>query len=327
MRGPLGLTPQVESSKEPDGLENDRYAFWPKPERPALALPEGAWVALIVVPNIEHFRLDRPGAGSRGSEGFPDVPNYAARDYGNRVGFWNLLDVMAKHGVKGTVALNSDVCLFEPQVVKAGVERGWEWMGHGKTNSQYMSNLDEKKERSVIEEVARTIAEATGAPPRGWLGPAGAESNATLDLLAEAGFTYVMDWTADEEPFPMRVREGRLISMPYNIVGDLPLFIQQGWTGEQYYQQIVDYFDALYAEGERSGRIFTLSVHPWVVGRPPRLKWLDKALDYIKSHDRVWLTTGGEIADWYYERYYEDALKRAPLPDAREKPKHPMGFH
>jgi len=323
----MGLPLQVEPTREPDGLENDRYAFWPKPERLPLALPGNARVAVIAVPNIEHFRLDRPGAGSASRDGFPDVPSYAARDYGNRVGVWNLMEVMDKHGVKGTVALNSDVCTFEPQVVQAGVQRGWEWMGHGKTNSQYVSTLDEKKEQTVIEEVASAIEEATGAAPRGWLGPAGAESGSTLDLLAEAGYSYVMDWVADEEPFPMRVRDGRMISLPYNLVGDLPLFIYQGWTGEEYYRQIVDYFDALYAEGERSGRIFTLSVHPWVVGRPARLKWLEKGLEYIKGHDKVWLTTGGEVADWYYEKYYDQALAKAPFPEPRIKPKRPMGFH
>ena len=327
MRDAPGLLPRVDPRDEDDGLENDRYAFWPKTERPPIKWPNGARVALVVVPNIEHFRLDRPGAGSRARPGSPDVPSYAVRDYGNRVGIWNLFELLDKHGIKATALLNSDVCAFEPQVIQAGVERGWEWAGHGKTNSTYMSTLDEKKERSTIEEVARVIGEATGTPPRGWLGPAGAESIDTPDFLAAAGFTYVMDWTADEEPFPMRVKEGRLISMPYGLVGDLPLFIGQGWTGEQFYQHLVDYFDALYIEGERSGRVFTVSLHPWVIGRPPRLKWLDKALEHIKGHDRVWLATAGEVADWYFEHQYDEAIKRAPLPEPRAKEKRPMGFH
>jgi hypothetical protein len=136
-----------------------------------------------------------------------------------------------------------------------------------------------------------------------------------------------MDWIADEEPFPLRVREGRLISMPYNTVSDLGTFIQLGWTGEQFYQQVVDYFDALYAEGERSGRIFTLSVHPWVIGKPPRLKYLNQALEYITGHEQVWLATGSEVADWYYQHYYDEAVRRAPLPEPREKPRRAMGFH
>jgi allantoinase len=232
------------------------------------------------------------------------------------VGIWSLYELMDQYGLRGTVALNSDVCVFEPQVVQAGVARKWEWMGHGKTNSQYMAGLDEATERAVIEEVVRTITTATGAPPRGWLGPAGAESLRTPDLLAEAGIDYVMDWTADDEPFPMRVRKGRLISMPYGTVGDLPCFIQQGWTGEQFFRLIVDTFDALYARGERGGQIFALSLHPWVIGRPGRLVWLERAFAHLLSHDQLWLPTGSELADWYFDRSYAEALRLAPLPTA-----------
>ena len=295
-------------------MENDRYAFWPLPQRPPLRWPDGARVAVWVIPNIEHFRFDRPFAPATL---VPDVINYAQRDYGNRVGIWRLAEVLDKHGVRATVALNSDVCRYEPQVIRGGVERRWEWMGHGRTNSEHLSGLDLDAERSLIQEVVKAIAESTGSSPRGWLSPGLGETLNTPDLLAEAGITYDANWVGDEQPFPMRVKQGRLISVPYGYpLNDLPLYLRAGWTGEQFYQLICDQFDVLYEEGEQRGKVMAIALHPFLSGYPSRAKWLDKALAHIRGHERVWLTTGGEIADWYYREYYDAAVQQAPLPVA-----------
>src|SRR5688500_8261842 len=115
MRDGPGLLPRVDPRDDEDGLENDRYAFWTKTERPPIKWPNDAQLDLVVAQNIEQFRFDRPGAGSQELPGSPDVQSYADRDYGNRVGIWNLYEALDKHGIKATFALNSDVCTFEPQ--------------------------------------------------------------------------------------------------------------------------------------------------------------------------------------------------------------------
>lgn len=240
----------------------------------------------------------------------PDVYGFAQRDYGPRVGIWRMMDVLDKHSLRATVALNSDVCRLYPEIIKAGVERNWEWMGHGVTNSERLAGMDEQRERQTIQDVVATITASTGAAPSGWLGPGLTETFNTPDLLAEAGITYVADWTADDQPFPMRVKTGRLISVPYSQeLNDIPIFMRKGHTPEQFYQLICDQFDVLYEEGERSGRVMALALHPFLTGHPFRARWFDKALSYITGHDRVWLTTGGEIARWYYEHYYDLAPK------------------
>ncbi len=290
-------------------MENERYAFWPLPERPAIEWPNGARVAFWVIPNIEHFRFDRPFmAGVAGP--MPDVPGFAQRDYGPRVGIWRFMELFDKHGIRATVALNADVCRFEPQIIRAGLERNWEWMGHGITNSERLSGMEEAHERETIRSVVESIAEFTGAPPKGWLGPGLSETFVTPDLLAEHGIQYVCDWCVDDQPFPMRVKQGRLISVPYSHeLNDIPIFMAKHHTPEQFYQIICDQFDQLYAEGERSGRVMALALHPYLTGHPFRAKWLDRALDYVTRHRHVWLTTGGEIADWYYAHYYDQAPK------------------
>jgi allantoinase len=295
-------------------MENQRYSYWPQPQRPRLSYPNGARVALWLIPNIEHFPFDWPWHPDRRGGLVPDVLSYSARDYGNRVGVWRLMDILGQFNIRATVALNADICRYEPQIVEAGVERKWEWMGHGRTNSQQLSGLDVDAERETIRSVLDTIAAASGQPVRGWLGPGLVETMNTPDLLAELGITYVADWPADDQPFPMRVKQGRLIAMPYLHINDILAYTQRGWTGEQFYQSICDQFDVFYDEGARNARVMSISLHPDLSGQPSRAKWLTRSLEYITAHDEVWLATGGEIADWYYQHYYDQALELAPFP-------------
>src|SRR4029077_16080905 len=116
--------------------EHDRFDYSPIIDRPRLSWPNGARVAVWVIPNIEHFLFDRPSTRLPNLLPVnPDVLNYSWRDYGVRVGIWRMMEVMECYGVKGTVALNSDVCARYPRIIEEGKKLGWEWMGHGNNNS------------------------------------------------------------------------------------------------------------------------------------------------------------------------------------------------
>lgn len=212
--------------------------------------------------------------------------------------------MMDEYKVRGTVALNSSICKYYPEVVKACKERNWELMGHGISNSWLNADLDEKAERSVIAEVVRTIKETTGKAPQGWLGPALSETPKTLDLLAENGIKYVCDWGNDEQPYPMKVKSGTLISMPYSIeLNDVSIFISQKLSPQAFYQACVDQFDILYEEGLRNGKVMCIAIHPWIIGVPFRAKYFKMALEYITKKKNVWITTGSEITEWYISNY------------------------
>lgn len=296
-------------------MGHGRYAFSPIDHRPPLKWPDGARIAVWVILNVEHFEYDKPGISIYPMPGLsPDVLNHAWRDYGNRVGFWRLLRTLEKHGLRASVALNSAVCDHYPALVEEARKRDWEFLGHGRTNSQLLAGLSEEQERELIGSVVQTIAEQTGTPPRGWLSPALTETPRTLDLLAEAGIDYVCDWCNDDQPYPLEVAHGSLLSVPYSIeVNDIPLFLSQGQSGEIFYQTVCDQFDVLYEEGKESGRVMAIALHPFITGLPFRAKHLDRALAYIRSHRDVWFTTGGEIAGWYrqngLELQYTDALR------------------
>lgn len=284
-------------------MEHARFDFSPIVNRRPLRLPNGAHVALWVIPNLEHFHFDQPSISIyEGTAGFkPDILNYSWRDYGVRVGIWRLIDMMKKYNIKGTVALNSEVCKEYPEIIEAGNQLGWEWMGHGITNSKLMANLEKEEEHQIIKDVLGTIERSTGSKPKGWLGPALTETYNTLDLLKEEGIEYVADWVNDDQPYAMKVKNRSLLySIPYSIeINDITAFLRFGYTPEQFYQMIVDQFDVLYAEGESNARVMSICLHPFLIGQPFRSKYLEKAFAYITNHKDVWIATGSEIIDYF----------------------------
>jgi allantoinase len=279
------------------------YRYLPITERKHFAWPGNARLALWVIPNIEFFHLDdpMPGVNNERVSGThlktPNVRNWAIRDYGNRVGIWRFFDVLARYGVRGTAALNSDICDYHPQIVDRGVKLGWEFMGHCQTNAKRLNELEPERERAAIHETLERIGKATGRKPVGWLGAGLAETWNTLDYLIEEGVQYVADWTSDDLPFRMDVGGKTLMSIPYSLqVNDTTQFYNQKASAEEFATIIKRQFDCLYAEGERAPRVMAIAIHPFVSGVPHWIGAIDAGLDYICSHADVWRATGSEIA-------------------------------
>jgi peptidoglycan/xylan/chitin deacetylase (PgdA/CDA1 family) len=284
--------------------EHDRFDYSAIVDRPRLSWPNGARVAVWVIPNIEHFLFDRPSTRLTNLPVNPDVLNYSWRDYGVRVGIWRMMEVMERYGVKATVALNSDVCERYPRIIEEGRKLDWEWMGHGTNNSTLFANQSETEERALIKKVVGTISKSVGKPPRGWLSPALSETMRTLDILAENGVDYVGNWVNDDQPYPLRVKKGSMIAMPYSVeINDIPAFLDLHQSPEVFGQMICDQFDVLYEEGATTGRVMSICLHPFLVGYPHRSKHFARALHHISSRQEVWLTTGSAIVDWYKENY------------------------
>jgi len=288
-------------------VENRRYDYLPIVGRRVIKWPRDARIALLVCPNIEYFHFDKP-VPHVANPHLPDVPSYALRDFGSRIGVFRMMDVLDKHGIRASVLLNSDVCERHPQILEEGKKRSWEWLGHGATNNLWLSSYGFEEESEVIRQVRETITTAVGTAPKGWLGPGGGvQTFNTPDLLAAEGFEYTCDWGFDEQPIPMRVRSGRMLAMPYQQgINDIQVLHYFNHTPEDYLRMVCDQFDVLYEDGAKSGRVMTLPLHPFVIGLPFRIRYLDKALQYICSHEQVWRATGWEVASWYYEHYYED---------------------
>ncbi|AMN44048.1 polysaccharide deacetylase family protein [Rhodoplanes sp. Z2-YC6860] len=281
------------------------FPYSPIIRRPRLAWPEEARVALWVVPNIEIFSLEtRPGGLGPGK--IPDIPTWAIRDYGNRVGVFRIMDVLDRHGIRATVALNSNICLQHPEIIEEGGKRHWEWMGHNQSNSVRLNEVPADEEPKIIRDTLDTIARASGRRPVGWLGAGLQETWNTLDLLADAGCEYVADWGPnDDQPYLMNAGGKSIVSVPYSYdINDKQAFEAAHMKPADFQDMICRQFDTLYREGATSGRVMHIAVHPYLTGQPYRIDALDAALEYICKHDKVWKATGSEIA-----RHYRAQLK------------------
>lgn len=285
-------------------MDNQLFEYSPITERPRLGWPDDARVAFYVGLNIEHYQVDRPSTSIFGGTAglVPDALNYGWRDYGPRVGIWRLIDSLDKHGLRASVLLNSEVCSRYPQIIRAGRERGWAWLAHGRDNSTFQAGMSRDEELGYLSEVVDTIEKATGTRPKGWLGPALTETFETPQLLADLGLTYVLDWCNDDQPYRLNVPG--MLSVPYSIeVNDVSLFVGKSLSGPDFRQIVIDQFDQLYEDSRHSGRVMALCLHPFIVNQPFRHKYLDQALEYITGRSGVWLTTSDEIAE-HYERTY-----------------------
>ena len=211
-----------------------------------------------------------------------------------------MMEVLARHGVRGTVALNSEVCDDCPQIIEDALALGWEFMGHNQSNSRYLHLMSPEAERRVVLDTFARIEKATGQRPRGWLSSGLQESWHTLDYLVAAGATYVADWINDDQPFLMNVAGKRLCSIPYSgEINDLPQILRAGRSSDEFELMIRRQFDTLYREGADSGRVMAICLHPFVIGVPHRIGALDSALAYILRHEGVWRATGSEIVEHY----------------------------
>jgi allantoinase len=295
-------------------MDNPLYSYYPSIRRPRIEWPNGARVAFWIGLNIEHYVVDQPSTSiaPMTTHLIPDPMNAGWRDYGTRVGIWRQMRTFDKFNMRASVLLNADVCAYYPEIIEEGNKRGWVWLAHGKNNSTLQANMNEEEERAYLTGVVNTIREQTGKQPRGWLGPALTETWNTPSILAELGVEYICDWNCDDQPYPMRVKQGRMIGLPYSIeVNDIPLFLGKSLAGQDFEQLLKDQFDVLYEEGAESGQVMAIALHPFITGLPFRIKYLERALEYIAGHDKVWLATSDEIAEWYYQRYYDQDLARS----------------
>ena len=276
------------------------FAYTPINRRPKVEWPDGNHVALWIVPNIETFPLNEPVPGGTGVT--PDVINWAPRDYGARVGIFRMMEVMEKHGIRGTVALNSEVCDDYPAIIEDAIGLDWEFMGHNQSNSRYLHTMDDQPGRELVAATLDRIEQATGARPTGWLSSGLQQNWTTLDALIDGGVKYVADFINDDQPYVMDVDGRKICSIPYSSeINDLPQFLRMNRTAEEFTEMIRRQFDTLYRESvdSGSGRVMAICLHPFVIGVPHRIGALDDALSYIGGHDGVWKATGSEIIEHY----------------------------
>jgi allantoinase len=286
-------------------LPSERLDYSPIGQRPKLELPGGTRLAVWVIVNVEEWDPTQPMPRTvltppAGGSPMPDVPNWAWHEYGNRVGFWRMLDVLDHCHIRAVLAINgSAIQRYEP-IARAALERRWEFIGHGFTQQSMQKVADERVD---IRKTAAAIAGFTGKRPRGWLGPGLTETWETSDLLVEEGFDYVCDWVLDDQPVWLKTRTRPIVNLPYTQeCNDVAMMLIQHHKAGEYYDRAVDQFEQLYADSAESARIMALVVHPYIMGAPHRLKYFRNVLAHIRDHREVLFWTGEEILDWFLKQ-------------------------
>src|SRR5580692_12070444 len=286
-------------------LPTERLDFSPIAGRKKLTLPGGARLVLWVIVNVEEWDINEtmprtvltpPAGGSP----MPDIPNWAWHEYGNRVGFWRMLEVFDELKVPAVLAINGSAIARYGAIVEAAKQRNWEFIGHGFSQKNMQKVADEAAD---IAKTSAAIRAATGKNPRGWLGPGLTETWDTPDLLAEAGYDYVCDWVLDDEPVVLKTRSKPIVNLPYTQeCNDVAMMLIQHHKASEYFDRAIDQFEQLYRDARDSARVMALVVHPYIMGAPHRLKYFRQALSHMRARQGVLFWTGEQILDWYLEQ-------------------------
>ena len=305
------LTPSDAAGTAPARYPRDLAGHGRRP--PQARWPGGARVALQFVLNFEEGGENSVLHGDAGSEQFLsemfNPPAYVARhlsmesvyEYGSRVGVWRLLREFERRGLPLTVfgvAMALQRC---PDVTAAFVELGHEIACHGWRWIHYQG-LDESTERAHLQQGMQIIAQLTGQAPLGWY--TGRDSPNTRRLVADhGGLAYDSDYYGDDLPFWLQVRktDGALaphLVVPYTLdCNDMRFSLPQGFShGDEFFRYLRDAFDVHYAEGGERPAMMSIGMHCRLLGRPGRMRALQRFLDHVQAHDRVWVARRIDIA-------------------------------
>lgn len=280
----------------------DRIPYQAIVDRPKLTLPDNKRLAVWVIVNVEEWQIENPMPRTvlpppMGQPLLPDVPNWSWHEYGMRSGFWRQHKALTERNIPVTLAINGHVVESYPRVASAGLEAGWEFMGHGFLQGPTHKLEDQRK---AISDTISALKGFTGTAPRSWEWPGLTETEESLDLLREQGIEFVADWVIDDLPQDIDTPHGIITTIPYTVeLNDIAVYALQQHTSDELLNRGMDQFDRLYKEGEENARVMAISLHPYITGVPHRIKYIEKLLDYIIGFDGVCWMTASEIGDWY----------------------------
>ena len=269
--------------------------------------PNGARLAMSFVVNVEEGSEMNPVEGDRSPEAVDELGvvlkkpvrnfgNESNYQYGIRAGAPRVMALLTRYGVTATFTAAALSLERAPDLARQIVEDGHEVCSHG-WRWIHQFHLSEEEERAFIQKAVRSIERTTGRRPRGWLSRYLLTSN-TRRLLIEEGFTYHMDDYSDDLPFWDFVDDKPILIVPYALdSNDMKMWTTPALTPADWLRYAVDSFDWLYAEAANEPRMMSLGVHLRIIGRPGRIAYLERFIQHVRRHERVWIATREAIAD------------------------------
>ena len=285
-------------------MSGSDYVPSPLLHQPAFRLPGGKNVTVWIGLHVEYWSL-QPPAGSfvvKGIHGnwpdhFPDFRTHSFREYGNRVGIFRIFDVLARLGLPVSIIVNADAIRRCPAIIDEASRYGADFILQGRlANRMITGAMSEDEERAEIGEAIASYRAAFGRPPVGWMGPEGGESPRTLQVLAAEGIEFVLDWPNDDSPH-LYATTPPILSIPYQWeLDDVDLLWSRNITVQKYPRIVRSAYEGLAQARSASTRVLGLHVHPWLLGQPARIRYLEAALDGIRQHADADFRTVSEIA-------------------------------
>jgi allantoinase len=287
----------------------ERVLYSPFPTRPAWQWPDvssSAGVAFCPVITVEYYENFPPwdgvtatdvyGGVGQGSDLRPQITRIGNRDYGVRVGFYRLAEYFAAQSVAPTLAIDALSAERYSEIVRTAVDGGWEIVCHGIGINRAVSGMMyEEDERTYVAEAKERVEQATGVSVTGWYGAAAGESGQSLQILADAGFRYDMDWPNDEQPYYFDTDPG-LLSLPLSIdLDDNAVVLGRGVDPWSYAEMITDTGARLVAESAVTARYLSFALNPFISGQPWRYSALAPAISSLLERPQIWVTQPAKV--------------------------------
>ncbi|MFW1643327.1 allantoinase PuuE [Acinetobacter guillouiae] len=287
---------------------------------PKVAWPNQAQIAVQFVLNYEEGAENHIEHGDAGSEqflsdivgaaSFPDkhMSMDSMYEYGARAGFWRIHQEFKKRNLPMTIFGVGMALARNPYIVEAIQQAHYDVISHGQRWLNYQT-IDIETERQHIDQAISILETLFGTTPMGWY--TGRDSPNTRKLLAEfPQIKYDCDYYGDDLPFWTSLTNLQGQSRPHLIIpytlesNDMKFCAPAGFnSGEQFYQYLKDAFDVLYVEGETEPKMLSIGMHCRILGRPGRFKALQRFLDYIQAHEKVWICRRGDIAEHWFKHH------------------------
>ncbi|MEE4538070.1 MAG: polysaccharide deacetylase family protein [Erythrobacter sp.] len=283
-----------------EGYDHDLYAWSNMHERAPVTWPQGS-VAVWLCVSLEWFPITPKGpfkAPGHMVTPYPDYRHYTARDYGNRVGVWRMLDALAQAGVKASFATNAAIAERYPELIEAVLAGGHEIIAHSTDmNGTIDATLGKEAERALIRDAIARLEQATGERVKGWLSIARQQSFHTLDILKAEGVRYCCDWVNDELPY--RFTNG-IVNCPLNHeLSDRQIIAVQQKSAASWGESMRDAFDWLVHEAgdKNAGRMLPIHLTPYIMGLPYRIGALEELLGDLAAREEAWFARGCDIVE------------------------------
>lgn len=266
-----------------------RYS--PITDRRAYRLPGGATLAVWIVPNVEYYRY-----GPAGSANVFDIGAFGVRDYGNRAGFARLMGLLDDYELRLTVSLNLECYRAFPEIMRYCEDRRLDVMCHGETNSDAIGGMSVGQQADYIGRCQEDFIRLTGRRFSGWFSPAGGSTEATLPAAGLAGVRYMVGLYHDDLPV---TSDAGVVVMPYSMNPNDGWNFRTATEGGDFERATRDGFDQLYEDSRTIPRVFSLPLHPFVLGQPSRIRHVRALLDHIVGKPGIWIADGESIAAWH----------------------------